>query len=102
MVLSAPDMQWDYARKLIDSFETIVSGDQIKNCDMRLAKHEIHVQLTSTEAAKKLIEHLNNREFMEKTVSATFEEKPSSVMVSPMTGPLQSSSSPPQLNGHSM
>ena len=27
VVLSADGMQWDYARKLIDSFETIVAAD---------------------------------------------------------------------------
>ena len=27
VLISAPDMQWDYARKLMDSFETIVAAD---------------------------------------------------------------------------
>lgn len=27
VLISAPGMQWDYARKLMDSFETIVAAD---------------------------------------------------------------------------
>ena len=43
VVLSAPGMQWGYAKKLIDAFEEIVSADQIKNCDMKLSKFQIIV-----------------------------------------------------------
>lgn len=63
-------MQWNYAKKLIDSFEAIVAADQIINCDMKLSKFQIHVQLKSVEAANKLVEIFNNRVFLDKLVSA--------------------------------
>jgi len=84
-IISAPGMQWDYARKLSDSFANIVAPDQIKECDMKLFKHEIHVQLTSVEAATNLVEKLNQTTFLDKLVTAYIEQVPSVVVSSPQT-----------------
>lgn len=96
VIISAPQMQWNYARKLIDSFASIVEPDQIKNCDMKLVCNQIHVQLSSIEASTKLVENLNNKPFLDKLVTANYEK--TQTIASPQIGPIQSSSSPPQIN----